>query len=663
MEAASGHIAAAEVMLTLSGQTLTQDSLAAITSTNSLAIGAATLVQTGASIESTAGNVTLTLANGLAQDSASRIIADAGNIVASSIGTLAGDGPVSLAAGGSISATAGLVQLISLGGDIAQTAPGMTDFTGVIDAASLAVQAGVPSGAAYNLLLGGGHNRFGTLVDTAGGTYSGASGSVLLADQAPLALAAGAALLAGGNATITLTEPATLTQDASSLITAGGSVTVQAATLTQLGGAALTGGTGVMVAGNLLQTGQDQVTATQGDVTVTGSATQTFSAITAQGDATIGSLSQTSSSLTSGGAVIIGPAQAATGALVLDQHAASMISAGTSVTVYGAATQDVSRLSAIDQVVIYGSLGQTGSFLSGASVTIGQNGLAGTLSQIASSITAVSGDLTVTMSGDVAQDTGSTLASPSGDILLTTTGGQMALGGLISVAPQHEVSLVALGGDITQTAPVAGSPSGTLLAGTLSAQAGSAGGAAHNLVLDGAGVNQVGTVTQASATGTLLLIDSEALQELANGSITGQSGVTITAPNLTQLADSTIGSEFGAVQVRTNLLTQDRGASISAQSDVLLGGSLDQVSSTISSGRELSINGGLITQSSGSLTGAGGVLAQPGGKSDARFCKHDLQWCRRHLHHQQQRQFGFRRVDHRTHGPGGAAGGCGTDRG
>jgi filamentous hemagglutinin family protein len=479
-------------------------------------------------------------------------------------------------------------------------------------------------------------------IGTAGVVVSG--GSLVLADGIGLALDAGAQVSGTNGVTLTVTGNSILQNSGSAIDSSGGAVALDATLLTQASQASIRAQTGFSDTGDVTQVGQNLIVTATGDytsgtvnqaagsdivaeagnVTVQGDATQSASEILASlGSVSIaGTLTQVGGTLIAGANVGIGTGDQGSGtaATVLLQSAGSTMSAGGNAIVYGGATQSASGMSATGQATIYASLAQTdGSTLDGGAVTIGVSGDAATLSQQgASSITAGAGALAVTLSGDLTQDATSVLASSAGNVALTSGAGGLFLSGLVSGA-NGIVSLIAEQGTVTQAAQAGGSATGTVLAGTLVAQAG--GTAGFDLLLDSQGVNRIGAIETATATGTVNLNDAEDATELAQGTIGGDAGVTLTlaGQTLTQGAGSVIASADGAVFIDAASLVQQNQATIAANTGFSLTGDLDQQGQgaiTASAGT-LAI-GGNATQSAGStLYAAAGDLVIGGNLNQA----------------------------------------------
>jgi hypothetical protein len=572
----------------------------------------AALTQDQSVITATRGNVVVTLTGNLAQSATGSIVSQAGSIVLQS-----GGGTLFLA--GQDDAARGLVDLVAANGDITEAAQNGGAASGDIEALGLAAQAGTLGGAAHAVLLDrAGGNAVTTLTGVDGGATSGASGLFALTDQTPLTLAAGVTVTGDAGLSLVLAPSLQLTQGATSAVVSPASVQIVASTVVQDQGAEIAGAGGVSISGDLIQTGLDSVISTGGAIAMGGGVTQAASSIAASaGGVSIGgTLNQSAGLVESGQSVSIGGQlyPGGTAATVLTQGGSSAVSAGGRVAIGGGVVQDASFVATGGALVIDGSVAQeNGSALAGTSVTIGGGGLAATLSQATSRITASQGDLAISLSGDLTQDSMSLLVSPSGGLSIVSAGGGIYLGGTVS-APAGTMTLSAPLGAVTETALGASSATGTLLAGTLSAQAGS--GAAFALLLDTAGANRIGTIATASATGTLDIADGASLTLAASGAIAGDQAVILSLPGqtLTQDAGGRISSAGGAVGIDASLLSQADQASIVAATGFGLTGSLVQQGGTIDALSGPVGIGGAVSQTQGAVIAAGtGAIGIGGG--------------------------------------------------
>ncbi len=473
--------------------------------------------------------------------------------------------------------------------------------------------------------LGG--NAVGTLTGVDGPAASGASGLFDLTDQAPLTLAAGVILTGDAGVSLVLAPTLQLTQAANSVIASPASVRIVAGSVVQDGGASIAGAGGVTLSGALIQSGSSTVISSAGDVTIDGSVTQTMSTIQAGSGAISigGTASQDSGTVLAARGISIGGVLFPVGSTstVLAQSGSSLVSAGGSIVIAGGVVQDASAVQAGTALTIDASVAQAdGSTLSGTSVTIGVSGLAFTLSQAASSITATNGEVAISLGGNLTQDSASTLASPLGGVSISSASGGIYLGG---VAAAPAVTLAAPLGTVTQTALGAASATGTLLAGTLSAQAGT-GLPSFDLLLDTAAVNRIGTIASATATGMLDIADGQNLTLASSGTIAGAAGVTLSLPGLTlsQGSDSAIGSTSGAVAIDAALLAQAAGSRIMAASGFSLTGAMTQQGGTIDAVSGALTIGGTVSQAAGGVIAAGagdillgGALTQNGSTMSA----------------------------------------------
>ncbi len=572
----------------------------------------ATLTQDGSVITANSGNLVIALTGYLTQTATGSIVSQDGNVTIHSSG-----GTLFLA--GQDQATAGVMELVALNGDITEAAQTGGAATGNIQALALAAQAGTLGGAAHAVLLDTvGGNAIGTITGVAGTTASGASGLFELTDQSPLSLAAGVTVTGDAGVRVTLAPSLQLTQQANSAIVSPALVQLVAGEVAQDDGVLIAGAGGVTISGGLTQFGSDTVGSSGGNIAIAGSVTQTASTIQAVSGAVSigGTASQVSGMVLAGQDVSLGGLlyPAGTTGLVLTQGQSSLVSAGVSVTIAGGVAQDASSVTASGGLTIDAGVAQAdASVLSGARVTIGVSGLAGTVSQAASSIIATDGGLTISLTGDLTQDGTSRVASPDGNVSIISAGGGIYLAG-VTEAPAGTVMLAAPLGTVTETALGAGSATGTILAGTLAAQAGY--DSAFDLLLDTAGANRIGTITSATATGILDIADGGSLTLAASGVIAGDQGVALSVPGLTvsQDAGSSITSAAGAVAIDAALLSQAPQASIVAASGLGLTGGLTQQGATIDAlAGSLTIGGPASQASDGVIEAGGGAIAIGGG--------------------------------------------------
>ena len=215
---------------------------------------------------------------------------------------------------------------------------------------------------------------------------------------------------------------------------------------------------------------------------------------------------------------------------------------------------------------------------------IGTIGAVGNLSGLsADGLVAVINAQALIVAGDV--------TSTSGPVELTTLAGDLAIGGTVQSgtlgggAYGGTALLLAQAGNITETLPGGSTATGSILAGTLAAQAGS-GGTAYDVTLDNAAGNDFATVgafgglAGVSATGGVVLDDGRALS--IAGSVTGAGGsVAIATARGGLFIGGTIQSGVAVGGVYSGSLVLQSAAGISetlpagvAPTGVVLAGSL-----------------------------------------------------------------------------------------
>ena len=524
--------------------------------TSATAGGVVSLTDHAALTELAAGtiagtDVTLTLSDGLTQTATSAIISTGDIGVTSTAGTLY--------LGGVVSAT-GAVSLQATNGGVTQAGGSGAALTGTLTAGTLSA------------IAGNGDVNLSTSAANLVGSLATATATGTLAITDGLGLTATADDTISGAQGITLTlGGAGLTQLAGSAISsAHGAILLTAASLTQESGATLAGASGLTVTGDVTQQG--------GNVLAAGS-----------GAASIGG--------------------------TLSQGAGSRLTAGQGVTIGGALTQDAATLtSAGGTVTLDGSVAQTAaSLISGNTILIGQGTAVGSFSQAGSAIHAGTGGISVSLTGDLSQDYASTLTS-LGAIRLSSSAGGLYIGGGV-VAPGQAVSLAAPNGNIEQLTQSEDVNTGSLVAGVLTASAGTNGSGAYDLLLNGLGGNQITTVTNATATSVVSISDLGNLTLAQGGSITGGT-VTLGLPNgtLTLGQNAQISAEAGGgflILNSTQVIQEDASVITASSGLATITGNLTQIGGTLTAGGPISIGGTLTQQAGGSSPPPS--AARPGG--------------------------------------------------
>ncbi len=481
-----------------------------------------------------------------------------------------------------------LAGLVSVGSghkvDITTNVGGLTQVnTGTLNAGTLTSTGGVAS----TVSLAGTANTIGTI-----GGFTITSGDLTVVDNQALALAGLVSVGSGHKVDIT-TNVGGLTQ-----INTG---TLNAGTLTSTGGVAST----VSLAGTANTIGTiGGFTITSGDLTVVDN-----QALALAGLVSVGSGHKVDITTNVGGLTQINTGTLNAGTLTSTGGVASTVSlAGTANTIgtITGFTITSGDLTVVDnQALALAGLVSVGS---GHKVDITTN--VGGLTQVntgtlnAGTLTSTGGVAsTVSLAGTantIGTITGFTITS--GD--LTVVDNQaLALAAKVSVGGGHTVDLTTLVGGITQAA------SGTLIAGTLT----SAGNIPAAMSLKGT-ANQIGTLSNLTASGGLTIVDSMALT-LANRVSGGTNVVdlTTTAGGISQAANGvliagTLTSAGGLAGTTALLGTNNQIASIATL--VVASGNLtvnDAVNLTIATNGKLSAHQIVVTDVGMAISVANGA--------------------------------------------------------